>query len=144
MRVTHTQNNYLCYLDTGAKTTREVAAHLDITVAVAGKMLHKLVNKGLVKSTNNRGAYGYLYRLAAPYEDLINSGLIVKDYHRNKGTAPKGNRITQEELEYVARLRKEGLTGRELNDRYHEEYPDRSTAGIANIVLKARRAKLCR
>ncbi len=55
-----------------------------------------------------------------------------------------GTTITAAEILYVAILRNAGLTGQRLQAQHRKIFPDRSPAGIQNIVITARRRKLCR
>lgn len=140
MIITHQQNKYVEVLEGGEKTTREVAECISVTMASAGKMLHRLVLKGIVISTRMQGVYGFrnVHSLVMSYNELINQGMVVKNYHNN------GNNISREEILYAAILRNAGLTGRELYAQYQKLYQHRTASSISGILMKARRKKLCR
>lgn len=139
--VTKTQNEYLLQLATGLKTTRGIALSLKISEPNAGKIIGKLRNKGLVTSSRIPGTRGNTntHSLVKPYNEL---NLIVKSDGRNNGP---GKPTSDEEIMYAAILRNAGMTGQELTEQFRKVFPDRTRLSIIkNIIIKARRADLCR
>jgi len=142
--VTPRQNEYLKQLATaGPQTTRDLLLHFMVSMNSAGRMLEKLRNAGLVRSTKQRGARGNVHQheLTAPYADL---NTIVTTGGHGKGGATR-LQIKEEEILYAAILRNAGLLGQRLTSQFRKVYPDRSHNHILKqIVHEAREAKLCR
>jgi len=135
IRVTKTQNEYLKELIDGPKTTRDIVLSREISMKSASKVLKKLRDAGLITSTRVKGTPGNvnIHELTASYADL---NIIVKNNHRNGGVP-----VSEEELQYAAILRKEGLIGQRLIDKYHTRFPDRLPLTILNYVVPKARAQ---
>ena len=132
--LTHRQNEYLLKLSAGPHTTRDLVLHFGVTGNAAYRMLHKLVDKGLVESERMQGVLGniHIHRLTKPYDTLK---ITIKN---NRGGA-NPRRIPDEEILYVAILRNGGMVGQRLYGQFRRLFPDRSDSSIKNIVGIARR-----
>ena len=136
--VTPTQDRYLRELATGPKTTRDFVLSQMVSGHSAGKMLKKLQDAGLVRSSKLRGAPGnvYIYELTTPYNEL---NLRIC----NRST--RGLPVSDAEIHYVAKLRNAGLTGLRLKEAHLRKYPDRPASSVLQTVLpKAKARGLCR
>jgi hypothetical protein len=134
-RVTTRQNDYLLFLEYGPKTTRDFVLEFMVTTASITKLLGKLRDAGLVKSERAIGTRGNVHNhdLTAPYPEL---NIII----RNNAT---GATITDDEIIYAAKLRNAGLLGQRLTEAHHRKYPNRTSKAISNIVMTARKRRLC-
>jgi len=95
--------------------------------------IKKLRDAGLIR-TRREGIRVY-HELSAPYSDLL-SNLNIKAARQP---------ITEQEIQYVAKLRNAGLTGLNLVERFHLKYPNHSAETVRkNILSKARARRLCR
>lgn len=134
IRVTKKQNEYLLQLADGPKTTNDLMRSIMVSMATAGKIIAKVRDKGLVKSSRVPGARGKVFEhtLVKPYKEL---NIIIQN-----GT---GNQITEAEVLYAAILRNGGLVGQRLSDQFKKVFPDRmKTRTIKHIVDKARKRGL--
>jgi hypothetical protein len=135
--VTTTQNKYLLQLATGPKTTTDFMREFMVSIPAAAKMLAVIREKGLLTSKRKKGTVGNvkIHTLTAPYDEL---NIII-------GTNSKGAKITEEEILYAAILRNAGLTGQRLTTQFIKVFQNRNKhTVIKHIVIKARRAGLCR
>ena len=131
--ITARQNEILQALADGAKTTRDLVRSFMVTGNAITQTIKKLRDAGLIR-TRREGTQFY-HEMAAPYSDLL-SNLNIKAAHQP---------ITEQEIQYVAKLRNAGLTGLALVERFHLRYPNHSANTIrVNIVSKARARRLCR
>ncbi|RJS69530.1 transcriptional regulator [ANME-2 cluster archaeon] len=131
--ITARQNEILQTLADGAKTTKDLTRSFMITGSAITQAIKKLRDVGLIR-TRREGTQFY-HELTAPYPNLI-ATLNIK--------APRPP-ITEQEIQYVAKLRNAGLTGLALVERFHLKYPNRSADTVrVNIVSKARSRRLCR
>lgn len=139
IRVTPKQNEYLLQLATGPKTTQDLMRSFMASMATASKMLKIIRDAGLIESPHAEGATGNvrIHSLISPYDQMIKAGLTVTTHN---GRIP----ISEDEILYAAILRNAGLIGQQLHEQHRKVYPDRSAAGIKNIVMTARRRGLCR
>jgi len=131
--ITARQNEILQALADGAKTTRDLVRSFMVTGNAITQTIKKLRDAGLLRT--RREGVRFYHELTAPYPDLI-ANLTIK-------AAP--HPITEQEIQYVAKLRNAGLTGLALVERFHLKYPNRSADTVrVNIVSKARSRRLCR
>ena len=131
--ITARQNELLQALAEGAKTTRGLTRSFMVTGNAITQTIKKLRDAGLIR-THREGTQFY-HELTAPYSDLL-SNLTIKAAHPP---------ITEQEIQYVAKLRNAGLTGLALVERFRLKYPNRSANTVrVNIVSKARARRLCR
>lgn len=142
--VTHRQHEYLLKLSEGPKTTRELVLHFGVIDNSAYRMIHKLVDKGLVASKRMLGVVGniHIHRLVKPYDTL---DLTIQNC-RGGGNPRK---IPDEEILYAAILRNGALVGQRLYWQFRRLFPDRSDSSIKHIVGIARNRgldgrRLCR
>ena len=135
--VTPTQNEYLEHLATGPKTTRDFALELMVSGTSAAKILKKLRDAGLIRSTKLPGAQGNI-RIHELTDLYHNTKIIISTNRTGMG-------VSDEEIYYAAILRNAGLTGQQLTTQYNKIFPDRPPKGVLSTVLtKARKRKLCR
>lgn len=140
--VTAVQNEYLLLLDEGISYSKRFSERQGVCISTVHKVLKALQAKGLVTVEQEKRVGNYLkYTIIAPYKTLVDKNIIVVDHTENCGN---GDRITDQELQCVADLRKRGHTGTTLIDKFLEKYPARSAGSVKNIVLKARRRGFCR
>ena len=131
--ITARQNEILQALADGAKTTRDLTRSFMVTGNAITQTIKKLRDAGLIR-TRREGPQFY-HELTAPYSDLL-SNLTIKAAHPP---------ITEQEIQYVAKLRNAGLTGLALVERFRLKYPNPSANTVrVNIVSKARARRLCR
>lgn len=135
-KVTAMQEEYLLLLKDGPKTTREISEEVDRSMAAANKVIKKLSTKKLVTVGKKHGGRGltYLYSLTKPYDEM--SLEITAN--------ATGKPIPEEEILYAAILRNASMVGQRLTDQYRKLYPHRTHKSISNIVMTARRRRLCR
>jgi len=135
IRVTTTQNEYLKELADGPKTTRDIVLSRGVRMKSASKVFKKLRDAGLITSTRVKGTQGNInsHELTSPYEEL---NIVVRNNHRNGGVP-----VSEEEIQYAAALRKEGLIGQRLINKYHTRFPDRIPKTILNFVIPKARAR---
>ena len=137
--VTTKQNEYLIQLTSGPKTTRDFVLSMMVSNHSAGKMIKRLRDAGLVKSSKLRGAHGnvHLHELTAPYSEL---NIIVNNHTNTTRLA-----ITDAEIHYVAKLRNAGLVGQRLIEAHRRKYPKRPTSSIIKVLVeRAKAERLCR
>ena len=133
IEVTRGQYKYAAALSGGAMTTRDLANHFCVTPAFAAKVVVALRKAGVVKSARMKG-HGcvYLHEPIVPIETVRGVGA------RNKNHSP---RVTDAEVEYVAELRNEGMTGQAMLARFQKRYPERKT--LKNVIPRAVERGLC-
>jgi len=134
--VTPIQNAYLKLLSTGPKTTRQMADNFSKSMGHAGKMIKKLRDDGLIESSELKGSTGniWIHKLSMPYQEM--------DLTISRVT--QSSVIPLEEVRYVALLREEGLTGRNLAEAHLKEYPNRPMGVVKSLVMRARAMNFCR
>ena len=139
VQVTERQNKYLLELSEGPKTTRDLMLSQGVSIHSAGKMILKLRNAGLVKSSKLRGAHGNIHqhKLVRNYQELVTEGMVIINSKRNA-------EVPYTEVLYVAILRNGYLTGQELVKQHLKIFPDRAPNEVSNIIEKAKAARLCR
>ena len=135
--VTKKQNEYLLQLKDGPKTTNDLMRSFMISMATASKMLKIIRDAGLIESPHAEGVQGNVrvHSLITPYDEMVGNGMIVSTTARS---------ITDKEILYAAILRNAGLTGQRLHDQHQKVFPNRTAGGIKNIVITARKRRLCR
>ena len=128
IHVTPRQNEYLLALEDGPKVTRDLVLSFGVTDQSVGKIIHKLRDLGLVVSSA-----GHIpqHTLVRSYPELVVDGLVVSNRKLHRY-------IPDEEIEYVAQLRKDGWVGQRLIDRYLVRFPGSSEGGVRYRVYKAR------
>lgn len=134
--VTEKQNEYLLHLAKGPMTTNDLMLKILVSMATAAKIIKKIRDQGLIESSKVPGTRGkvHLHTLVKPYSEL---NIVIHNGN--------GDPLLNEELFYAAILRNAGMTGQQLTDQYTKVFPDRTKKTIIkNIIIKARRAKLCR
>ena len=134
--VTPTQDDYLKRLASEPQTTRDFALSMMVSMRSAGKMIKRLRDAGLVKSSKLRGAHGnvHIHELTAPYSEL---DIILR---RNS----TGITIPDAEIHYAAKLRNSGLVGQRLTEAHHGRYPGRAESTVRGMVTTAKARGLCR
>ena len=131
--ITAHQNEILQALADGQKTTKDLARSFMVSMDAITQVIKKLRDAGLIRT--RREGMRFYHELTAPYPDLL-ANLTIK------ASPPP---VTEQEIQYVAKLRNAGLTGLALVERFHLKYPTRSSNTIrANILSKARARRLCR
>lgn len=141
--ITPRQNEYLLQLSTGPKTTRDLVLDMMLSGHSVSKMLKKLRNAGLIRSSQLRGAPGnvHIHELTAPYANL---NIFITTGGHGSGSSTHAV-IPNKEVLYAAILRNAGLIGQRLTNQYHEVYPDRSASCVLKqVVQEAKRRGLCR
>ena len=138
IRITPKQNEYLLQLATGPKTTNDLMRSFMISMATASKMLKIIRDAGLIESPHVEGVQGNVcvHSLITPYDEMVENGMIVSTTARSS--------ITDKEILYAAILRNAGMTGQRLHDQHQKVFPNRTAGGIKNIVITARKRRLCR
>jgi hypothetical protein len=128
IQVTPRQNEYLLALEDGPKVTRDLVLSFEVTGQSVGKIIHKLRDLGLVVSSA-----GHIpqHALVRSYPELVADGLVVCNRKLHCY-------IPDEEVKYVAQLRKDGWVGQRLIDRYLVRFPSSSEGGVRYRVNKAR------
>lgn len=129
--VTPRQNEYLLALDEGPKVTWDLVVIFGVTDQSVGKIIHKLRDLELVVTSAGNVPRHSLVR---SYIELVADGL---DVERRQGDQRRC-KIPDEEVEYVAQLRREGLIGQRLINRYLVRFPGKSAGGAKYRVNKAR------
>lgn len=134
-KITAKQNEYLIMLKEGPKTTRELSEEISASMAAAFKILKTLHGKKLVTiSAKSKGRERTnIHSLAKPY------GEMVLEISAKATPTP----IPEEEILYAAILRNGILVGERLTNQYQKLYPHRTRKAIGNIVMTARRRRLC-
>ena len=133
IEVTRGQYKYAAALSGGAMTTRDLANRFCVTGAFAAKVMVALRKAGVVKSTHVKGC-GAVYR-----HELIVALDDVRESGERRGT--RHPRITDAEVEYVAELRNEGMTGQAMLAQFQKRYPERKT--LKNVIPRAVERGLC-
>ena len=128
IQVTLRQNEYLLALDDGPMGTRDLVLLFEVTATSVGRIIHKLRDLGLVSSSVGHAPQ---HRLVRSYPELVADGLVV-------GRRKLRCNIPDDEVEYVAQLRKDGLVGQRLIDQYLVRFPGGSDGGVRYRVNKAR------
>lgn len=134
-QITAKQNEYLLLLRDGPKTTRELSKEIDSSMAAAAKILKNLRGKKLVtarKICKGRGQAN-MHSLTKPYSEM------VLEISAKVTVTP----IPEEEILYAAILRNGILVGQRLTNQYQKLYPHRTRKSISNIVMTARKRRLC-
>lgn len=134
-KVTERQNEYLLLLKDGPMTTKELSEGVGSSMAAAAKILKKLNNEKLVATRKMRRGRGRsnLHSLTKPYSEM------VLEITANATGIP----IMEEEILYAAILRNGELIGQRLTNQFSKLYPHRTSKSISNIVMTARRRRLC-
>lgn len=137
IRVTPKQNEYLLELATGPKTTQDLMREFMVSMATASKILKNIRDAGLIESPHAEGVQGNvrIHSLITPYDEMVENGMIV---------SPTARSITDTEILYAAILRNAGLTGQRLSEQYTKIFPSKTPGAIKNIVITARKRRLCR
>ena len=137
--VTPAQVKFLHLLhERGPMTVKEMASTLEKSVQYVNQTILELREKGIIEKTfegidPSVPILSWKYKLSVPPDSVA-----IRTRH-----IP--HRISDEEVRYAAKLRNEGLTGRELQDQFRSKYPHRSKKSIlVNIIPRARRYGWCR
>jgi DNA-binding IscR family transcriptional regulator len=137
IEVTRGQYEYAAALSGGAMTTRDLNLEFGVTNSQVSRMMEKLRDAGVVRSSRKNGVHGNVrqHELIVDLETInIRDQRHVNEYHP----------ITDEEIKYVAELREDSLVGQRLTSKFRERFPDRTHTTILNtMVPKARKRGLC-
>lgn len=134
-KITAKQNEYLLLLKEGPQTTRELSEEIGTSMSAAANILRNLRGKKLVTTRKicKGREQANVHSLTKPYSEM------VLEISANAITVP----IQEEEILYAAILRNGTLVGQRLTNQYQKLYPHRTEKSISNIVMTARRRRLC-
>lgn len=137
IEVTRGQYEYAAALIGGAMTTRDLNLKFGVTNTQVARMMEKLRDAGVVRSSRKNGAHGNVRQ----HELIVDLETInIRDWRY----ANNALLITDDEVMYAAELREDGLVGQRLTSKFHERFPDRAhTTILKTIVPKARKRGLC-
>lgn len=137
IEVTRGQYQYVTALKDGACTTRDLALSFCVSIGYVSRVIQSLRDSGVIKSYRKKGAHGNVqqHELIVEYSSVQPRGNLYRNSREP---------IPDEEVEYAAELRKEGLVGQRLTSKYRERYPERTHKSILNnIVPKAIKRGMC-
>lgn len=136
------QRRYIHELEGGPKTTRDMALSLMVSGYLVARMVKKLREIGVVKSSRVKGVRGnvWSHALANGWQELYAASIKNAPRHRVVRATP----APTPELLHVAQLRVDGWTGQRLVTKHQEQYPSTSEGQVRYLVTTARKRGLCR